>query len=383
MTMTDPVRILFGSDFHFGIPSVSQEDMAIAFVRTIFPLLEETDVFFINGDFFDTLVSFDNYGFDPIYDTIVNLFQLCERRQITLRILQGTYMHDRDQGNRFTTIYRNGGFGGYTFNFRFMRGIDLEELHFGDRSLRVVYVQDDLPFTDSNDVVDVIRTKLVELGWDSVDYACMHGFFDHTAGGGMSREKTVIFTEDQFPFVKKIINCGHVHQYGAWDKLISNGSFDRAVFGDEAPKGLVKVLDYPDHYTAQFIENKWAAVYDTLAFSPEDTTETLVAKISAHIASLTSERKISLRFIVDPLEHREAIKVWMREAYPDIRFQFKKNKEVDDKSIIVNSSVLFAPVEKRPAPNPETLPTFIRAYIPDHYQLSVDAIKQHLLPLAK
>ena len=62
-----------GSDFHFGLPGVEQEEMAVAFAKTIFPLLKETDIFFINGDFFDGPVSFDNPMFDPIYDVIISL----------------------------------------------------------------------------------------------------------------------------------------------------------------------------------------------------------------------------------------------------------------------------------------------------------------------
>jgi hypothetical protein len=369
-----------GSDFHFGVPNISQTEMANAFVRTIFPLLEETDIFFINGDFFDTLVQFDQIGFDPIYDTIVNLFQLCERKKIALRVLQGTWMHDRNQCLRFNTIYKNGGFGGYTFDFRFVQGIELEEIYIGSRELRVMYIQDDLPFKTSDDIVEVVKAKMVDAGWDHVDYGCMHGFFDQTFPKGISQEGTVVFKEEQFPFVKKVINCGHVHQYGAWDKLISNGSFDRAVFGDEAPKGLIRILDYPDHYTAQFIENKSAAVYDTLVFTKEDTTETIVARITHHVAQLVTDRKVSLRFVVDLLEHREAIKAWMKDAFPEIRFQFKKSKDIDDKSVVNAASALFTPTTKRIAPNPETIATFIQKYVPDGYPLTTDEIKQHLLP---
>lgn len=369
-----------GSDFHFGVRSINQEEMANAFVRIVFPLLEETDIFFINGDFFDTLVEFDGIGFDPIYDTIVNLFQICERKKIILRILQGTWTHDRNQLNRFRTIYRNGGYGGYTFDFKFIEGIQLEEIYVGYRDLRILYVQDDLPFTNSDDVIDVIKAKMVDVGWDHVDYGCMHGFFDFTAGGGMSHNKTVIYREEQFPFVNKMIDVGHVHQHQRQGKVISNGSFDRAVFGDEAPKGLIRVLDYPDHYTAHFVENTHSAVFDTIPISKEDTTETIVAKITHHVAKLRTDRKISLRFIADLMEHREAIKAWMKEAFPDIRYQFKKSGDAEDKSSILTSSALLKTTEKRVSPTPATLPSFIRSHIPEAYVLSIETIEKHLQP---
>lgn len=372
---TDPIRLLFGSDFHFGIPTINQEDMAIAFADTIFPLLPETDIFFINGDFFDTLVIFDNHGFDSIYDTILKLFSLCDQYKVTLRILQGTWMHDRNQLKRFKAFYRN---NHYSFDYRFVDGIDLECITVRDRSLRCMFVPDDLPFKSSTEIVKVIEDKLVEKGWDFIDYGCMHGFFDFTFPKNVSQEKVVVFSEAQFPFVKKMIDVGHVHQHRISENVISNGSFDRLCFGDEDPKGLIKVLDYPDHYTAQFIENKDAAVFDTLYFSMDDTTETIRNKIDSHLKSISTNRKIHLRCVIDNIDHRDAIKTWMREIYPDVYCKLKQNIDKEDKPPILNTSILFTPIEKRISPTPKTISTFIRNHIPEEYALTVEQIDAYL-----
>lgn len=378
-TMTDPIRMLFGSDFHFGVPTMDQEDMADAFASTIFPMIPDTDIVFINGDFFDTLVIFDNHGFDPIYTTILRLFQLCEQHQVALRVLQGTWTHDRNQCKRFEAFYRN---SHATFDFKFVDGISFDTIQVRDRTLKFMYVQDDLPYKSSDEVVAVIQDRLLERGWDSVDYGCMHGFFDFTFPKNVSQDNVIVFREDQFPFVTKLIDVGHVHQHRIEGKVISNGSFDRLVFGDEDPKGCIRVLDYPDHYTAQFVQNKKAAVFDTLVFGSEDTTETIRDRISAHIAGLATERKISFRFIVDSTEQYEAIKTWMRETHPDIRCARKKSSDKAEGHLMIPSSSLIAPMEKRIAPTRATIATFIRNHIPEDYVLTIEEIETYLEPVA-
>ena len=222
----------------------------------------------------------------------------------------------------------------------------------------------------------------MEKGWDTVDYGCMHGFFDFTFPKNVSQDNVIVFKEAQFPFVTKMIDVGHVHQHRVEGKVISNGSFDRLVFGDEDPKGCIRVLDYPDHYTAQFVQNKQAAVFDTLVFTDEDTTETIRERIDTHVAGLNTQRKISLRFIVDSTEQYEIIKTWMRETHPDIRCARKKSSDKAEGMMLIPSSSLIAPVQKRIAPTRVTIASFIRAHIPDDYALSTEEIEVYLEPVS-
>ena len=364
-----------GSDFHFGIPGVDQEEMAAAFAKTIFPLLKDTDILFINGDFFDGPVSFDNPMFDPIYDVIISLLTLCETYGIKLRILQGTWMHDRAQLKRITGFYTHGGF---TFDYKLIETVELEEIVFSHRSLKVLYLPDDLPFKSSQDILDVVLDKKAALGWDQIDYVCLHGFMDFTFPKVLSRDNAVVYSEDQFPFVKKLIDAGHVHEHRIVGNAISNGSFDRLVAGDENPKGCIQIDDYPDHYTARFVENTYSAIYDTLIFGDDMSTQDICHQISTHIASLNTERMISLRFIIERSDLKDAIKAWMRETYPKIRLNIKKQSETSDKPVMVPQSALFVTFEREIAPTPKTLPTFIRNHIPEDVVLSVDRIETHL-----
>lgn len=369
---SEEINITFVSDIHLGIRSIDQLEMADALADNLLPVIPDTDIFCINGDFFDTLVVFDSHGFDPIYEVILHIFRLCQQHKVILRVLQGTFSHDRKQLDRFETFYKNNHFD---FDFRCVRNIELEEIYVKGRSLRFMYVPDDMPYKSSGAVVDVITTKMNELGWEEVDYGCMHGFFDFTFPRGVSQENTIVFKESQFPFVKKVIDVGHVHQYrvGPEGKAISNGSFDRLCHGDESPKGFVKVVDYGNTFKAHFVENKDSAFYTTLYFTDEDT-DYIRKTIDDFISNLKTNRTISLRISLPNMEIIKAIKVWMTEAHPTVKYSLKK--EIVDKGQTFNlmSSLIANATEKRIAPTPKTLSTFIRNEIPSSYEISVERI---------
>ena len=371
---SDPIRILFSSDHHFGITTMSQEEMALSFSSTIFPLLENTDIFFINGDFFDTLVIFDSHGFNPIYDVIMDLFKVCQHYNIKLRVLQGTWTHDRNQCSKFQVFYKNHHF---SFDFKFIPTIDLEEITVRDRSIKVFYTPDNLPYKSSDEIVKVISQKMYELGWDYVDYGCMHGFFDFTYPKMISSDNVVVYKESQFPFVKKMIDVGHVHQHRISGNVFSNGSFDRICHGDEETKGCIKVLDYPDKYTAQFIKNKDAARFDTLTFTADDTTDSIREKISKHLSSIKTKRKIYLRCLIESDEHKEAIRQWMHQNHPKVSCKVSKTKDCRDKHYVVPESVLIKQREKRVAPTPQTLSLFVKNHIPSEFDISLEDIDRH------
>jgi len=374
--MTDPVKMLMVSDVHFGVKDVNQTEMSDAFIDTIFPVLKETDIFFINGDFFDDLVSFDNNQFDPIYETVLMTFHLCELYKIKLRVLQGTWSHDRNQLKRFNSIYKNNHF---TFDYRFIDTIDLEEISFGERSLRFFFIPDDLPFKTSDDIVDVLKNKMVEKDWEYVDYGCMHGFVYVTVGKEWIQENALVFKEAKFAVVGKAIDVGRVRQHRISGNVFSNGSFDRLCHGDEDPKGCIRFFDYPDKYTATFIENKQAAVYDTVFIPESADTETITKIIDGHMAGLSFVRKINIRFLVDSSEQYEAIKSLMKEKYPDVKIARKKSSDKpDNNSMILKSTTFISNREKKISPTRKTLPNFIRAHIPDEIVISIEGIKTHL-----
>lgn len=376
MTTNRPIKLLMGSDFHFGVGGISPSEMVHAFTKTIFPLIPEVDLFCINGDFFDDSVIFDSRGFDPIYELMFNILKLCEKHQTKLRVLQGTWSHDRNQCQKFDLFYRVHGF---TFDFRMVEVIDFEEIQFKDRSLRFMYVPDDIGYATSEAALAAITDKMYSKGWDYVDYGCMHDFFDFTYPKNIPINRRV-YREDQFGFVRKAIDVGHVHQHrvGPLGFAYSNGSFDRTTAGDEDPKGLILFTDNVDGYKAQFIENKLAAVFDTLLFKEEDDTETIRNAIIEHLAKIKTERQINLRFIIASPDQWAAIVSWFKEHRPDVKITSKKLDKSKVNPVRMMGGTLTKKSERPPVPTRDNLPKMIREGIDPSYSMDEEKIRKYL-----
>lgn len=371
----DVISILFCSDLHLGTYAVDQDEMTRAIRETIFPLIPDLDILFINGDFFDREVIFESCAFDSIYDVILNLFALCEIHQTKLRVLQGTWTHDRGQLSKFKTFYRN---HHCTFDFRIIDNIELETISFQKRDLRFFYVPDDLPFSSSDDIAKVVCDKMQERGWEYVDYGCMHGFFDFTFPKNISQAHRIVYKKEQFPFVRKIINVGHVHQYRSDDFVYSNGSFDRSCHGDQDPKGCITVVDYPEHYTAHFVENKLAAVFDTVVIPTDADTETIVKIIKEYLSRTPTDRQIRIRFIVDRSEQYEAIKSWMKENHPDVKTVRMKSDDKEAESVMIPNSSFIVPLVQKAAPTRKTIANFIKDVLAADDPLTIEKIESYI-----
>ena len=374
MNGDNKISILMGSDFHFGSKRSSSHEMAFAFAETIFPLLPTTNLFNLNGDFFDDILSFDHLGFDPIHRVVMQLFQLCERYNVTVRLLQGTWTHDRTQCKRIVEFYES---GNYTFNFKFIDKIEIEEIAFKERALRFCYVPDNMPFTNSTGIIEVIKDLMMTRGWDNLDYACLHGFTDFTFPKVLNKATHVVYEEHQFDFITKLIDVGHVHQHRAVGKMVSNGSFDRLCHGEEEPKGLVQIDDYPSSWTLRFIHNKHPAIFNTVKIPLGAETQDVSKIIDDHMVTINTVRRINLRFELFDLSLREAIQTYMGQNYPAVKVDIKKVGDKDEGHTRPVSSVIVPIKESNPIPTPETLSTFVKALLPTDVDLTLKQIDMY------
>jgi hypothetical protein len=374
---TEP-KFLMMSDLHYGSRDIPPHEMADAFRKTVFPMVGDVDLICINGDFYDDAIEFDSVTFDCVYNLIVDLMRECQQHGTKLRLMQGTWTHDRGQVQKFDLFYKSHQFD---FDFRFVRNIDFEEISFGEKTLRFMYVPDDIGYTSSEDAVQAIKEKMSDRGWDYVDYGCMHDFFDFTFPKNVSTEYRRVYREEQFPFVHKAINVGHVHQYrvGPMSKAISNGGFDRYVHGDEDAKGMILYVDKEDSYTATFVENKFAAVFDTLVIPESLTTEQITKLITDHLNSLATDRRVNLRFVVDTINKWSVIREWMRDNYRDVRCSMKRSKTVTPIKM-VNGPLLTTSSSAEPEeiPTPANLATLVKAMLNPEDPITIDEIQKHL-----
>lgn len=200
-----PVRILSISDLHFGNTQTDPDQLA-ANVRThVLPHFRSIDLLIIAGDFFDTALSLSDKLTPGVIAVMLDLLAEASFHKVVVRILRGTFSHDRTQGSYFPFLHAQYKF---TNDLRYIDTVSLEYLEQFD--LRLLYMPDDLPYPTAEAAMEVVHQKLQAVGWTTVDYAIIHGYLDHVVPAGVSKPKGT-YDRRQFAFVRRYVISGHVH----------------------------------------------------------------------------------------------------------------------------------------------------------------------------
>jgi len=104
--------ILATSDWHLGNIRVPAIDIIKNLDKYLIPELinNKINLLLIAGDIFDQALSLNDKQSLLIISFFIKLFKLCDKYNISVRILKGTDKHDRNQCKVIETIYLNYGF---------------------------------------------------------------------------------------------------------------------------------------------------------------------------------------------------------------------------------------------------------------------------------
>lgn len=270
MTSSKEFRLAVVSDIHLGHRK-NDTDYIITNLEKAFPDDAQTaqlDLIVLAGDVFDGLLTLPEQSVGEIDLWIAKLLRLCKKHNIVLRVLEGTPSHDRQQSKRFVVINEAGEIG---CDLRYVDDLSIEYLAQFD--LNVLYVPDEWESTTDRTLMQVHELmKARQL--DKVDYAFMHGQFEHQLPPVVKAPK-----HDASAYLKlvdKLIFIGHVHIFSRYDRIIAQGSFDRLSHGEESPKGHVRACwRTHDDYEITFVENKGARKFITVECNGLTTEETL------------------------------------------------------------------------------------------------------------
>lgn len=259
-------RIATFSDIHLGHKSNDTLSILKMLSHEIFDkkLYEKIDILFFAGDVFDRLLQLD-YPYLPDIDYFfAKLLKVCENNNIIFRILKGTPSHDRNQSDRFRTLYElidcNGDFA----------YVDVLTIEYLERfEANVLYIPDEWK-NDNNETLEEVKALMASKNLKQVDIAVMHGQFEYqipVKGKGIPVHDADAYEK----LVKSVIFIGHVHTHSRMGKIVAQGSFDRLRHGEEEPKGYVYCEIKNNIPKINFIENKSARKYKTLQLYEQDT----------------------------------------------------------------------------------------------------------------
>jgi len=263
------MKICSIADLHLDHPRVSATHMRISVGEHVHPHIKDSQLLFIAGDVYDRLMKSDAIQTFEAHMCIQELLQCAKASGCKVRILRGTYTHDRNQLGIVDILNEPIG-----ADLRIFSDVKLEYIE--DLNLKVCYIPDNLPYTDSNACIESIQDMMTQLGWSTVDFVIGHGYFEHVLPYGIPKQPHCTFNINQFKdWVTEYVLMGHVHTSSKKKNVIYHGSFERLNHGEEEAKGFLILEKKNDKFIHTFIRNTSAIPFITIYPSGNNFEELL------------------------------------------------------------------------------------------------------------
>ena len=367
------VKIPFLTDLHFGNPKIQVSRMVDSLHEYAYPVIAESQLLLLGGDFFDRLLDINSDAGILAIFVIDELINMAIEKKIYIRVLRGTFSHDRLQNRMFTERAQRIPLYNKIPLIRTVNKVEIER--FPVFGLDILFCPDDQPQPDMTEaVLETINANHLE----QVDYMCCHGYWDHLLPDNTTKRPHDCLDYDRLKNrVRYQIFNGHVHSPGIWKKVISGGSFERFRHNEEEDKGFYVAEFNSENKSSgiKFVRNKKATPFITVHTeynaTPEAALEYLDKRIKQDLKYYdTNDEVIHVRIVGDGTAIIPAI----RGKYAHVVIT---EKHIDTKQKV---DVEFSnSISDLPTITEENLPELIHSNVcEDHPELSVDRIKEIL-----
>lgn len=293
-------KIVSCSDLHFAHPKVPIGKIIRSFRVQIFKELEDAQLLFIAGDVFDKTMQIDSLDAQEALGLISDLLEFAKARNIKIRILRGTFTHDRKQTVLFDTLNKR-------INADLLCVDNLQLEYIEDFDLRILYIPDNLPQKESEEIVESAKQLMDSVKWTNVDFVVGHGYFEHVLPKGLTKEPARTFRAHQFSFVKEFVLMGHVHTHSRHKNIIYHGSFERLCHGEEEHKGFLVLTKEQESWKCSFVINTDSTPFYTV-HPKGNTVDELVESMHAQVKKKFGPFPFGhLRISVENPEYRQVL----------------------------------------------------------------------------
>lgn len=323
------IKISAIGDLHFGNPRIASDKMYLELCEYFYPEAKNSDLILLTGDLFDqiSMVSSNANKFVSIF--IRELFAFSSEHHVPIRILHGTYSHDRNQLSVLEVLkFKN-------TDAKIINEISCEEITVKDKKLRILYIPDNLPYKKSTDVMSHINKVMSVLGWKKVDIVLGHGTFSHALPVSIEHAPPCLYTREQFDEILEpngIIIMGHIHIPSAKNNIYYCGSFERMSHGEEQPKGFYTFTYENDKWNAKFVENDSATLF--VSISPQgNSTDEIIADFDQQIKNIFINHTGYVRVLNNDTETRAILQKVCLTRFPSIVYSSKSIADSDKPEI--------------------------------------------------
>lgn len=325
--MRDVFKMVAVSDIHFGSLRLSPLNLYEKLQKHLYPELQECHLLVIAGDLYDRLLT---VGCDAHYYAsrfIKEILTYSSRTGMQVRILHGTYTHDRDQLSVFDTLAPKGA------RYRIINEIRCEEIsdfRWKDETLqmklKVGYLPDNLSYKRSQDALDYLRNMLNCHGWSYLDAIVGHGTFDYCLPPDIPHKPPCLYSRKQFKdLVHGPIVMGHIHIHSRKFNTYYCGSFDRMAHNEEEDKGFYVFTCQDkkyDTWTSRFVVNTDATPFISIAARGNDMAE-IAQNFSEDMTTKFPLGQGYVRALVPNAETRAVLQRVALQQFPQINFTSK------------------------------------------------------------
>lgn len=372
------------SDLHAFHPRVPTSWIIHSFWHAVPDTDESNDIDYLilAGDVFDHIEHIPSNEFALVMGWISKLLDMCYRRDIRLRILEGTPSHDRKQSHVFVEMAKAK--GDQSPDVRYFQDlcIDYEE----EFDFNVLYVPDE--YHPDHDVIwELVCDRLREKGLDSVEVGVMHGSMDFQVPA--FRNIRCHDSNRYLSIVKWFVTIGHEHVRSNKQHIYAQGSLERLKHGEEDPKGhyRFRVNKASNEVHATFIVNKRAMPFrkvNVAGMAYEDALEkvTVVADKMLSIDNNWQRFKVAgfIRIDISTELYTHGLFQACQEKYPDIKWSKENVKDVKEEQLdnIENNAMDFSLSDVEPL-TVTSLPSLIENKLkdlPKYSNLDIDAVME-------
>lgn len=331
--MKHDLRVASLSDVHLGHPRTTTTRILRELDETFpdSPELQDLDFIFVVGDLFDRSLSLHDRSVREIERWMHRFLRRCKKRDVAVRILEGTPSHDRRQSQMFAVANEE---GGYDIDLRYVDTLSIE--YHEKHDIHLLYVPDEWAH-ETDDVWRQVTALLDAHQIQKVDFTLLHGAMDYQLPDVAKGPRHS--TERYLSITQRAVFVGHVHISSRREHLFAHGSFSRLSHNEEEAKGHWRCqFKVNGELQAQFIENRNAQLYKTLRIYDESIEDALhvmdVVKDfpkDSHVR-IEADRSHSILQSLDTLRKTHPHVHWTTKVRDSNTVEVQKNLLVDMRS---------------------------------------------------
>ena len=333
------------SDIHCGVSKISPDQLYKNFSTYIYPeLTAEVDILTCSGDFFDGIIYLNSRMAYIILKIIRELQEFAIKHKFYIRILRGTYSHDRDQLKIFNLIDKNKD-QLYGINIiKVYEKMDYEYIEPLD--LKIAYIPDDLPYDD--DYI-AFKNMLNTHKIDSVNILLSHSYYDHNIPQEYEKYIAKKLNSDIMQYVTNAILNGHIHITSVYRHNITIGSFECTRHGEPNKKGFYKLSYDPklSGNTYSFIRNTNVLIFKTITLDDiEHNHDLAINRVKSVLSELYKggTEPLYIRIITNDRILLEVITMHIKRNYKNIIVTLSRSNKQKLKDRIITSTVKSLPL---------------------------------------